>query len=567
MAKCYRAKLDADAQLYSESEMRIFMQNIALHLHNISMHAKKAKLSKHAKSAYVGVKLTSIELAQAVKKHTYKFYKSTFLPDVYAVYFSWWLPKIYNFAKILVLGTHEVISDFRYKRKFVKLKSRGKAPVIISLDYEALTKRKGNRRKVDSAFHKVIDSNQKAGGVLVINSEGSYQSCKRALKNYKGKNMCISAYNGAFVAITDGDNGFKIINDKHLPEKSTAELYAYLSKNENKELLKDFYMIVEGKSDTVGVVDFYSGKVKGFKDGKFTSNPLEVESIFPNAYNIKFVPKNKKEASANTAGTVASVIASVGEPLKSILNDSVNVQFTRNGSVCLVPKGCSKFSASQMIADAYGLDRNQVLTMASSTADVCEPVEIEKISAFLANGGKIEDLRANVQNISPELIKDTQHLCILSGFVQNDDISNLRSKFFNDITAENLRILQEENEVELQKYVDNENAKLKEIADEYRLELESVKGTDEESEKKRAEIKQNLEYAVSIVNNKVELKRNELNERKVAPVLDLNNFEAQNIFQFSRKVLSLSNNEFTKPLAEASVAPAPTAEVAPTATM
>ena len=97
--------------------------------------------------------------------------------------------------------------------------------------------------------------------------------------------------------------------------------------------------------------------------------------------------------------------------------------------------------------------------------------------------------------------------------------------------------------------------------------LPQIIDIDEESEKKRAEIKQNLEYAVSIVNNKVELKRNELNERKVAPVLDLNNFEAQNIFQFSRKVLSLSNNEFTKPVAEASVAPAPTAEVAPTATM
>lgn len=544
MAKCYRAKFDADAKLYSESDMRILMRNVAVHLHNITATASETKLTKTAKTACEGLKTASVVLAKAVQKQLKAFYKDSFLPDVYLIYFSWWLPKIYNFAKALVLGSYEAISDFRRHRGYVKLKNRGRAPVVLSLDNDALLRKNGNWRGENGDLHSQINANQKAGGVLIINSEGSYQSCVSALKNYSGKNKCFSAYNGAFVAVSDGDNGLKIINDKHLPAKPMEDLYWYLSNPEKKELLKDYYMVVQGKSDKVGVVDFYTGKVKGFSGGKFTSNPLEVEALLKNAYNIRFEPKKKGNGSLNeVAGNAASVLGKLPDHLKSSLNEVANLQFTRNGSVTLVPKGCSKFEATKMIADAYGLGLKQVLNLAGSTADVCAPVEIEKIADYISKGGNAAGMSAKLTEIAPELLENPQGLGILTGFIDSKDMKILRDKAYNDVAAENIRIIKKKNDAEFKKFETEETKKLKEDINHYREEFEKIEGTDEESEKQKIAIKQYMEDKISSYNGRLEMKRNELDSKEAAPALDFYNLEVQNIFEISKKVTKLSRNK------------------------
>ncbi|MBQ7977414.1 MAG: HAD hydrolase family protein [Clostridia bacterium] len=565
MANCYRVKPNAYAQLYGESEFKLFTQNIQVHLRNIANRAKGASLTKLAKRTFVGMQSTFAEGCAYAKIPVKQFIKDFPLSQI--LFGSWWVPKVTSFAKTVVLGTGEVVKSYSNKYKITHLKARGKTPVIVSFDYELFTKKNGNLQGVSPDFIKILNSNNKSGGVMLLNSGNSYQACQKALSHFKGKNVCVSAYNGAFITINDGKNGRKIIKDERLPNDAVRALYDYFKKNENKALLKNYYMVIEGKGDKVGVVDFSRGKVRGFKGGRFTDNEMEVESALNRAYQIRFVPKKDKaglnNAVANVktysehlnkqaefynekAGNVASILASVDEPLWSMLNEGMNVQFESNGQISLVPKGCSKLNSARLIAHSYGLSEEQVLTMAASTSDVCEPATFANIAKFLKNGGNVKDLAMNVQEVSRDLVNDINHLCIPANFARTPDFKKLCAKFDKDVTAENKRILDEANARELSSFEQEQKQELEEILKKYSQELEDIEKSDiSESEllEEQNKIRQMAQFAISSFETNLINKENELKARKIQPVLDRISYQSNSYADVSRKIEQLSQNE------------------------
>ncbi len=505
MEKYYRAKRIKYQETYTQEQLQALRRSIATHMFNIAQYAKnkgaKAKVGYnkhvHYKSFHDGSVKAGQGFVKAMQWVRKGPLKNSPIPDYYDLLMGWWINSIIKGGKAIYTDLYEGHVYRKAKRSYMKLKTKGDAPVIMSIGLNALRNNKGTTDKMHGALSTIINSNLKKNGILILNSGSTYYSCQSALRNFKGK-VCISSNNGTFVTVMDGNGNQRVLKDKKLPSTLTNSLYEYFSNNNHNEL-SGYVMLLEGKDRMLGAVDLGNGDIRALDGKNYSSNSVDIKDALENSYNIRIVPKLSKatkkalvdqklgvgqyyskyaEIYNKYAGNTAATLATLPVDLQNLINEHANIQFGHDGSISIVPEGCSKQNAAELIADAYGLNHSQILTLASSMSDVCEPVKLSNIFEYVSNGGNIAELPLNVTTVNKSVYENVNNLSVINNFVHSADIINLKNKLQHDAKADDNKI-----NAALARY----GAKLKAAAESKYAELDKILKEVETSNRSDAE--------------------------------------------------------------------------------
>ena len=546
-----------NAQLFSQN-LLTHLRNISTHVRNTAPKAKRAIINAPTNAYHVGSGLRFY--TKVLIKYTRKLVGLTPFLDIYDAVLGYYVKDFVKFMDEVVKWGVIKTNSARRKYRARHLTNSGEAPVIVNI---GLSSDSRDNITFSGDFKRVISRNQKKGGVVIINSAGTYYGSADYAEKIGGR-VALSSNNGALVTVMTPSGRQAVLQDKKIPSDTVKALYTYLSQPANRGLMKDYYMVVEGDVDNgVTAVDFAGGKVRLSNSKHVSTSEAEVLASLNNAYGVRFVAKasydlnrgegkrggapNTKldkgaQANARLASTGASILASLPEPLFSQLSKNVDVQFGRNGSVDLVPKDCSKLRAAELIADYYGIDRGQILNIATSVNDVCAPVSLNAIADSLKKGVDPKNVANDCIKIDDYLIENSDRLCIPEGFIKNYNLKNLTTKFDHDLVDANRRRHEEILTREFDEYVNEEREKLSQIVEASRQELDAIDLSTEENKEKHQAIKKKVEFAINTFNTNVANKRAELDARPIENEIRRSKYMGDNFFDLARKINGLSKN-------------------------
>ncbi len=545
---------------------RLFSQNILTHLKNISSHARNT--APKVKQAAINTPTNIYNFGSGMRfytkvliKYTRKLAGMTPFLDMYDAMFGYYVNDLVKFLDEVVSWGVITANNARVKYRARHLTNGGEAPVITNI---GLSSDSRDNITFSGDFKRIISRNQKNNGIVLINSAGSFYGSADYARKIGGR-VAIASNNGALITVTNAKGQRIVLQDRKIPKDTVLTLYKYLNEPSHRDLMKDYYMVIEGDVEgSVAAVDFASGKVRLSNSKNVHTSEAEFMAAINNAYGIRFVAKesfdlNKREgknswvshdkldkgATANDklASTAAAILASLPNALRSQISNDVDVQFGRNGSVDLVPKGCSKLRAAQIVANYYGLDRGQILTLATSVNDVCAPTTLNALAENLKNGANPQELINSAIKIDEYLLQNGDRLGISAGFMQNYNVECLTKKFDRDLVDANQRRHEEALEREFNEFANEEKAKLSQIVDASKKELDSIDQSAEENKEKCEAIKKKVEFAVATYKNNLLQKRAELEGRPVESKINRAAFMVDNMFDLAGKICGLSKNE------------------------
>lgn len=550
--------------LQDSESFAIFRNNLLVHLHNINVAARKTpKIArKIAAATPSAVNNTAVLLHKDLSKFAKKVRSVAEILPVFKYYdmlFASYVKWTVDFICDTLVSIRDGLIKTHKRYRALHLKDNGKAPVIINI---GLNSNRNSDIACAGDFKKILDNNQKRCGVVILNSAGSYYDCAKKASKFKGF-VCVVSNNGALVTAKNAQGKQVVLRDRKIPESTIKSLYDYFKKPENTELMKDYYMVIEGDVENkLSVVDFTNGKIKNFNEGKFTSNETLFENAMRNAYGIRFVAKDTrnllksevgKHISAENlnagakrnnalAGKAAQILSELPLEIRESLNIDVDIQFGRNGSIDLIPKGCSKQSAAQLIADYYGFSHDQILNVASSVNDVCEPVSLEDISKYIKSGNNIEDMPININVVDPLLIVKPDRLCVPYCYSRNFDIKNLYNKLDKDVDLINHRVFAFQLKKEYADFNVQERLKIN-FADK-KAEMEELRlRHDDESMRRYRELTDELRAEVDNYKAALVKKKEELKSREFKPTFAKKDYVLGSMYSMTGKINNLSKNE------------------------
>ncbi len=584
----YRPSLINNVSTYTQQQLEAFLRNIAVHLNNIHKAAreykthiidgtKEAVTYENIRNGVFAAKDGILSILHYLKDD---LFNKTLLPDMFDLFVGIWVNQVIKSTKILYADMKASYVYHKWRHNVKHIKGAGNTPVIVSVGLNPLVKSNGKAQKMNGDLKSIIDSNQKNGGILLLNSEGAYNTCLDAKRQFKGT-VCISSNNGAFVSVMNHNGEQIVLQDKKLPSDVAKSLTDYFSDPNHNEL-NGFVMLLEGKDRTVSAIDLGNGKVTAINNTNFTTNPVDIAEAIKNSYNIRIVPKmtkyerkslsdSKTSYLANNskfadiynqkAGQIATALANLPDDLKDLIDDNTRIQFCHDGSVSIVPKGCSKVKSMQLIADAYGMDRSQVMNMASSISDVCEPVTLTKISSYLEYGGNPDKLALNVNKIDEFLVNNPDSFSIISNFTRSSDMFNLINKLKKDAEVDPAYV-----EIEMARYEAELIDRLRTQVAYWESEKAKYPDTDTSPEAEAHRAKCNSQIT-NIINKKDQMLAQKRAELSTA--FDISKYIDTHSNLTSRKVVNLSNKEITPaptPTPTPSPSPSPSPTPAPTRT-
>ena len=550
--------------LQNSESFAIFCNNLLVHLHNINAAAHKTPqaVKKIATATPSAINNTAIAARKDLSILAKKVRSVAEILPVFKYYdmlFASCVKSTTEFVCDTLAATRDCLIKAHKRYRVLHLKDNGKAPVIVNI---GLNSSKQSDIAFAGDFKKILDNNQKRNGIVILNSAGSYYECAKKASKFKG-NVCIVSNNGALVTAKNAQGRQVVLRDRKIPESTVKSLYEYLKKPENINLMKDYYMVIEGDiNNKLSVVDFESGKVKNFSEGKFISNEILFESAMSNAYGVRFVAKNMSKiarqgdgnflkaeqlnagAKQNNAlaGKAAQILCELPKDIREALNIDTNIQFGRNGSIDLVPKGCSKQSAAQLIADYYGFSHDQILTVASSVNDVCKPVSLDNIREYIEKGGSIEEMPTLVNAIDSDLIAKPDKFCVPYCYLRNFDIKNLYNKLDSDIDFVNRNVFAYQLKQEYAQFAAQERAKISFA--EKKAEMEDLRiRHDDESMRRYRELVDELRAEVDNYKTLLNKKQEELKAREFKPTFAKNKYILGTRYSIVGKINALSKNE------------------------
>ena len=421
---------------------------------SILSYAKKENIQSATK-----VVVSNVKVLNKITYDTLKFFGDvTTLGNIHAIFGKPCVDAIKNFISA-TKNFAGFIKKEHIDYKVRHLKYMGNTPVLLNIGASAFYDEKGNFKRPDSELNTFITATLKHNGLMIVNSIKGYQSCERVADKYAKNRVCIVAGNGAFVSVPDGKGGQIVLQDKRIPRDTALKVYDFFNRDQNKTLLANYYMIVETDEQNPVIVDIASGSWKKTLSGKYDTGDTNLEYALSHAYNIRFLPKvsnaEKTKAKGNSdkrsermanlnklyndyTDDMAKNLLEMPQELLNELNENAELQLGKNGSLCIVPKDCSKTKSAQMIAKAIGLPESQILTLATNCADVCKNLTFEKMQANYntPEPQNIFDCFA----IEDSAIKQPKQILIDSRHFRSSNVYNLKNKMQQGFDVENQRI-------------------------------------------------------------------------------------------------------------------------------
>lgn len=502
-----------------------FREDLQVHLRNLLKNSQKLKQMYHGilprvKKVNLGkatkVVASNIKSINKLTVSALKFVGDvTALGQLYQMLGKPYVELVKNYIQI-AKDCVGFVKNKHLNYKIKHLKFMGDTPVMLNIGASAFYDEKGKFKHPDSEFNTFVKSTLKHNGILIVNSINGYQKCERVVNKYAKNRVCIVAGNGAFVSVPNGEGGQIVLQDKRIPKDTALKVYNFFNKAENKTLLKNYYMIVETDEENPTIVDIASGSWKSGLSGKFDTGETNLKYALSHAYNIRFMPKVSKAEAQNAlnksgkklermdnlnavynayTNDMAKNLLELPQDLLNELDKSAELQLGKNGSLCIVPKGCSKMKSAEMIATALGLPTSQILTFATNCADVCKGLSFSEMqNNFKAQAPKnIFDCFA----LDDGAIKNAKRVLIDTKHFDSANIYNLKNKVQQCFDAENQRLYNEKVAKERNEMVVANTAKMKQDIAKLKAEIKEVqaKPSTEENQKQIESLSKKIDDA------------------------------------------------------------------------
>lgn len=548
----------------------IFSENLQVHLRNInakldktiSILKKEALLSKkNTVDAYKFARKNIINI-KMVKNVLNFFFKGTPIAELHAMFVAPYIKKAMIINQLAKIG-YTAVKDYKSHYDVLHLKNVGHTPVIISIGASAFYNSNGKHKNLNSNLDAIINSNTKRGGILILNSASGFNKCNKIASKYAKQKICISAGNGAFVSISDGKGGQIILQDKKIPKEPAKDLYNYFKREDKKDLLSNYYMVIETSDGEPCIIDIANGKEK-YAKGKYQKGEVNFEYALAHASSIRFMLKtknmNKQQILANCktydqkvqsynnyfntkAGEMIETLSFLPPELRKSINENMDIQLGKNGSVCLVPKGCSKIKSAKMIAEAYNLPENQILNIATTISDVCEPVSLETFTNYFAQGGQTQNCVNACFKLNENSIKDANRLVVANNYMGTVDSFNLNNKINNDLIKINKDLFDKKAQKERVEFEIKQKEILDTIIEECKKEAKEIEDDDNTAEKreKLVNINNRAKQAYETYQSMLVQFENNLATQKVDEIYSKYNYNISHYTSVVNKIKNLSN--------------------------
>ena len=547
-----------------------FKENLQIHLRKLNKSIDKLSAlykgvlprikSIEPAKAYKIVK-TNLKKIKAIKKPIVAFLSITPIPDYYLMLFDVHVKDLKEFISICkdCVG---IVKDRIKKYKITHLKYVGKSPVIVNIGINSFYNSKGKQKSNDRELNAFLKSNLKNGGLMIFNSVGSYRKCEKFIDKYSANQVCISAANGAYVSVPDGRGGQLVLQDKRIPVETANAIFNFFNKPENQTLLANYYMVVESNSEKPSIFDISSGKWKKVA-GNYDNGETNFKYALSRAYNIRFVPKvssfsvknavqkgktvtekmqNCSNVFNNLANDMAKNLLEMPQDLLNQLDKDVDIQMGKNGSICLVPKGCSKMQAAEQIANAYNIPTKQILTLATSICDVCDSVSFNELQSYFAKNPEASIV--DCFKLNTALLADSNKFAIPDLYIKTPDIYNLQLKINKDFVTINKKIFDEQISQERKSFIENIKPAFDQELENYKKQMEDlrIQPSTNENKQKMLEINQKAQIVKQRYGEMLDQFEDYVSKKQMEEIYNKFNYNITHYSNLSRKFVALSKN-------------------------